>query len=175
MKKEQIDILQQGVPAWNAWRMKYPRTMIDLSEADLRGADLTGVRLAGSFLFRADFSGATLTGAKLSGAYLAEADLSRTDLSGADLSGAYLSGTKLSGANLTGTKLSEADLSRPDLRWQVERIRPTERVPEKFQDLWGGEFGCPCFNLTGELVGFVEFLPRDEVEFDQALETFKAV
>jgi uncharacterized protein YjbI with pentapeptide repeats len=93
--EEHLNLLKQGVDAWNRWREENPGMWLRLSEADLRGADLSGANLRG-----ADLSGANLNGA---------------DLSEADLSGANLGVTNLSEANLRETNLSEANLSRADL------------------------------------------------------------
>src|SRR5262245_45963814 len=69
---EHLQILQQGVEAWNRWRYYENRDIPpDLSQADLSQADLSQ--------------------ANLSRAYFSQANLSRADLSGADLTGAYLS------------------------------------------------------------------------------------
>jgi hypothetical protein len=32
--QEQLDILKQGIEVWNAWRVKNPDVMIDLSNAN---------------------------------------------------------------------------------------------------------------------------------------------
>jgi pentapeptide repeat protein len=81
---EHIDMLRNGVKAWNAWRDENP---------DIR-PDLIGARL-----IEADLIGANFFGANLSGAYLGAANLSGANLSGAILIKAELSGD-LSGANL---------------------------------------------------------------------------
>jgi hypothetical protein len=74
-----LDILLQGVEAWNEWREQNPSTRPELSGADLSEADLT------------------------------EADLSEANLSGANLSGANLSWADLSGAtNLTQEQIKRA-------------------------------------------------------------------
>ena len=128
--QEHLELLRQGVEAWNAWRAKEPSVRPDLSGADLSGAnlseanlsganlsgaDLSGADLSGANLSEADLSGANLSGANLSGANLSEANLSGANLSEADLSGANLSGANLSGANLSGADLSGANLSGANL------------------------------------------------------------
>jgi uncharacterized protein YjbI with pentapeptide repeats len=42
---EHLQILKQGVEAWNAWREQNRDIKPDLTEADLTGADLTGADL----------------------------------------------------------------------------------------------------------------------------------
>jgi uncharacterized protein YjbI with pentapeptide repeats len=136
-----LQILKQGVEAWNAWREQDLAIRPDLSEADLRGASLWGAdfwradlrgadlshadlrraSLWDAYLNEADLSHANLRGANLRDAYLNEADLRRTDfwladlryatLDGADLTGAILVGTILDGAILVGAILSQAVLS----------------------------------------------------------------
>jgi len=101
---EQLDILKQGVEAWNKWRVENPRVHINLSAADLHNADLHG----------ADLSWATLTAATLTTATLYNVDFRYADIDGADLNGADLDGADLRGADLTGADLSEADLSNAD-------------------------------------------------------------
>jgi uncharacterized protein YjbI with pentapeptide repeats len=132
---EHLQILEQGVEAWNAWRKQNEGIRPDLSgatlsratlsRADLSGAILAGATLAGADLSRADLSGAilsradlsraTLAGATLTEAYLAGADLGRADLGRADLTGATLFRATLFRADLSGAKLGGADLSRADL------------------------------------------------------------
>jgi uncharacterized protein YjbI with pentapeptide repeats len=137
---EQLDILQQGVGAWNKWREGQSDGFIDLagaelrgaalsfsdlskarlwgahlSEAQLRGANLSNADLWGADLRRADLRRAILLGARLRAAVLSGANLSRAELRGASLSGADLSGANLSGVDLSGVDLSGADLSGADL------------------------------------------------------------
>ena len=88
---DHLEILQQGVDAWNAWRKREPLIIPDLSKADL--------------------SGWNLSGANLSGADLIWANLSRPDVSRADL----LRGPDLSGANLTCARLVDVDVTNADL------------------------------------------------------------
>jgi uncharacterized protein YjbI with pentapeptide repeats len=135
--QEHLDILANGVEAWNAWRRKNPDARLDLScanlldaylgHADLKGADLSHASLSRAFLGGAGLSGAGLSGANLNGANvnganvngadlsradLIDADLSHTDLSRADLSGAVLIDANLNGANLTRANLRDARMWR---------------------------------------------------------------
>ena len=115
-----IEVLGDGVAAWNAWRKMNGDLRPDLSESNIKmlelsGIDLTDADMRGVMLAGADLSEALLHGADLSGADLMEADLSGADLSEADLSGANLMGADLSGADLTGTDLNGAILYRADL------------------------------------------------------------
>lgn len=102
---EHLQILHQGVEAWNEWRRVNPNISPDLKQADLRGASLKN----------ADLRGVALCKAKLNNAYLRRADLSGADLTSATLSGANLRHANLSGANLTKAYMRRADLSYVDL------------------------------------------------------------
>jgi uncharacterized protein YjbI with pentapeptide repeats len=84
---EHVEILRQGVEAWNNWRNSNPYLRPDLREINLQGVDING-------------------------AYLAEADLSRVDFSGRDLSGALLHEADFTGAKFNGTNLRKAKLGR---------------------------------------------------------------
>jgi hypothetical protein len=134
--KEHLDVLKQGIDAWNTWRNQHSELRPDLSEADLSGAnlrkanlsfaDLTEVGLDDADLSGADFSdanlreahlaGANLRGANFSRTNLIKADLWRADLREADLRGAYPTEADLSEANLSGANLSEAELDGVDFR-----------------------------------------------------------
>ena len=142
---EHLEILQQGVTAWNAWREQNedkdededirpdldgadlraadlradPRGYVfraaNLGKADLRQAKLNDARLDDTYLSWADLRGADLRGAEVGDARLTEANLRGANLRGANLSGAGLIGANLSGANLTSTNLDKVDLSGADL------------------------------------------------------------
>jgi hypothetical protein len=107
---EQLEILNQGVDAWNKWRHERPDVRPDLNGTDLSGRDLSGARLVG-----ADLSGAKLSGIDLVDANLRDADLSHADLSHADLRRVILRGADLRGADLRDADLRHADLSGADL------------------------------------------------------------
>ncbi|MEN3335200.1 MAG: hypothetical protein V7641_4565 [Blastocatellia bacterium] len=121
--QEHLDILNQGVEAWNAWREENPEIRrLDLSDANLyranlSGANLSGANLIGANLRVANFSGADLSYMNLRGADLRYADLSGANLCRTDLSAANLSGTNLSGTNLSGAVLSGADLRAANLNY----------------------------------------------------------
>ena len=115
--QEQLDILKQGVQAWNQWRDKHPGIRPDfisasLRDADLSGADFTNANLSGVDLISTDLISALLIGTNLQDANLSGANLTGTLLLGANLSGASLSGADLRGANLRDASLRDADLSR---------------------------------------------------------------
>jgi uncharacterized protein YjbI with pentapeptide repeats len=104
---EHLQILMQGVYAWNKWREENSQILPDLS-----GINLYGVNLNKSL----PFPEANLRHANLRGANLRGANLVRVHLSGADLSGAFLRLARLNQAELGQANLSKADLRRTDLR-----------------------------------------------------------
>ena len=108
---EHLEILKQGISAWNEWRgEQHSEVVPDLRGADLRDANLRLAYFSGADLSRAYLRRADLTGAILSSAYLKDADLYFADLRGTDLRGAYLGGAQLGGADLRGADLRGADL-----------------------------------------------------------------
>jgi uncharacterized protein YjbI with pentapeptide repeats len=109
--QEQVELLKQGVEAWNTWRQRNVNVQPDLSGADLSNVDLDGANLS-----ETNLSNANLTGARLFEAHLNEADLSEAHLFRADLRRTYLWHANLSGADLCSADLSEADLSEANLR-----------------------------------------------------------
>jgi pentapeptide repeat protein len=118
--QEQVEILKQGVQAWNKWRARNLGVQVDLfgaelSGADLREANLSGADLRGADLWKADLWKADLSEADLSGASLMGASLSRSYLGGARLYGTHLFGSDLSGADLREADLSSADLREANL------------------------------------------------------------
>ena len=83
--QEHLDILKQGVRAWNQWRTEYAHIQPDLSEADLSGAKLCNADLSSANLHEADLSEADLGEANLRYAYLVRVNLFRADLSAPNL------------------------------------------------------------------------------------------
>jgi hypothetical protein len=114
--KEHLELIKQGVDAWNRWREEHADTRPDLSaanlgEAELFGAYLFDTDLTGADLSRANLSAANLSAANLSGANLTEANLFRADLVDTDLSRANLSEANLTYVRLVHTNLENANLS----------------------------------------------------------------
>jgi uncharacterized protein YjbI with pentapeptide repeats len=110
-----LEILKQGVKAWNHWRQTNILVLPDLSRANLSGMDLGEANLSETNLIRANLSRAELIGARLIEANMIESDLKEANLFGADLSGAELNRSSLSEANLIGAKLNGANLIGADL------------------------------------------------------------
>jgi uncharacterized protein YjbI with pentapeptide repeats len=109
---EHLEILNQGVKAWNEWRREHLGVIPVLSDADLRDANLRGAVLRDAVLRDADLRSADLIGADLSSAVLNYADLSDAGLSDADLSRAELIRANLSRAELSGADFTDAILVR---------------------------------------------------------------
>ena len=108
-------IMQDGVHAWNAWRLENPTVPTDISGAEVPNTYLEHVNFENTKLNNVDLSQANLSHANLRHANLFEASLISANLSGADLTGANLTGAKLQHANLTGANLSGANLQNTDL------------------------------------------------------------
>jgi uncharacterized protein YjbI with pentapeptide repeats len=78
---EHLQILQQGVEAWNAWRARnWVNFVPDFTEVVLIAVDLAEADLRGVNLTRANLTDAVLRGTNLTRADLTGADLSWTDL-----------------------------------------------------------------------------------------------
>ncbi len=129
---QHLEVLKQGVAAWNQWRIDNPDAEPDLAganlsnadfkeanlrETDLRWADLTRTNLSRAFLNRADLRRANLSQAIFASANLSEANLSETYLSGADLSEADLKRAFFIRSDLASVDLSKSDCQRADFRW----------------------------------------------------------
>lgn len=107
---EQLHIIkEEGVEAWNRWRIENPNEVVDLSDADLSrmkisGADLSMANLSWAKFFLTDLSYTLLVKADLSNANLCGTNLFEADLSGADLSKAVLDRTLFTNVDLSQTK-----------------------------------------------------------------------
>jgi len=122
---EHLEILKQGVEAWNEWREENNDVKPDLSEAELGGENLKEVDLQSAILIRANLDGADLESANferadlrvthlreacLNDAYLYEVDLLGGDLRGSKLRNAVLEGANLTSADIRGAVLTGAQL-----------------------------------------------------------------
>jgi uncharacterized protein YjbI with pentapeptide repeats len=103
---DHIDILKQGVKAWNTWRSAHPSVQPDLQEANFTGMNLSGVNFSEAYLGRTTFHKAILQ----------EADLREAALQGAVFLSANLKGANIALANLTIATLEQASLIGAVLR-----------------------------------------------------------
>jgi hypothetical protein len=102
--KTQLEVLKNGVSAWNVWRAAHAELEPNLADAHLIGLDLMGANLARADLRKADLRGTNLSDASLIGAHLEGVTLFRAVLDRADLAGAHLNGAQ----SLTGDQLVAA-------------------------------------------------------------------
>jgi hypothetical protein len=106
-----LEILKQGVEAWNRWREENKIVTPNLKHADFNRFNLRGADLRRADLSEANLNAATLINAKLSGAMLNKANLINASLNAADLTEANLTGADLTNASLNGARLVKANLS----------------------------------------------------------------
>ncbi len=110
--KEQLDLItEDGVTAWNAWRTENPRTLTDLSGADLQGCFLDKGNFVATNLKDAVLKGARLGEANLTGANLTNADLRDTNLTGAKFINARLFDASFRGATLESASFKGAEFN----------------------------------------------------------------
>lgn len=115
--QEHLEILKQGVEAWNNRTRENPLLQADFTGAHFPRANLRRANFHNAHLSRANFSNANLEGADLG-----ETNLRRALLNGADLRGAILYNADLTDANLSRTNLRYAALVGANLtRAQLER------------------------------------------------------
>src|SRR2546421_532835 len=100
-----LDLLNEGINAWNRWRQEHLDIRPDLRGANLSQANLSDAQLSEADLSQANLRRADLRKANLRGADFRGVDLSEADLSEADLIAANLVQTNFSGANLTNCQI----------------------------------------------------------------------
>jgi len=122
--QQHIEILCEGVDAWNRWREQNPEVRPDLRKAKLANRDLSGVDLSNADLDFAELTSVILVGARLDGADMYRANLSPTPLEVGEsrfvptnLTDASLVGARLHDAALTYTLFVGADLTDAQLWW----------------------------------------------------------
>ena len=112
LNPDHLEVLRQGVRAWNSWRANNCTVIPDLHElAPPLGERQFGRVNGGPINLRS----ALLSHAFLRFATLTEADLGEADLSEADLVHARLDRANLSGADLQNARLDHADFFRANL------------------------------------------------------------
>ncbi len=155
---KQLEILEQGVKAWNRWREEFPNVEIDLSRVDFVGRDIEGINLREANLIHANLDGANLKDANLTIADLSHAHIVGAQLFSAELVAAYLNGAKLDESNLQGVDLSRTNLSDASLL-QVD-LASSKLIQSvvKRTSLRGARFGHTTISMTdfSEAKGLVD-------------------
>ncbi len=137
--QEQLEILKQGVDAWNKWRRENEAISIDLSRIDFEKANLDGVNFRSASVYKSNFCEASLM----------EADMNRADLYGTNLHKA-----NLYHASVQRAKLSHADLSNADLR--MARFNKTDFSKANLQGA----------NLSGAVLEQAQFIDANLIDAD---------
>jgi|SRR5215208_1787273 len=116
-----LELLRQGLRAWNSWREQHPTIKPNLSEADLSSQAfspyvedislLSGRNLSGADLSNASLYWANLTEANLSGTDLSYSTLVQTNFKRATLEGCGIYGISAWRLNLEGTKQQNLNIS----------------------------------------------------------------
>lgn len=113
--EEQLQLLETGVKAWNAWRAKYPKVEIQLASAKLHGRDLKGIDLSGANLEHTNFGASDLTDANLSRAHACSALFPKAKVGGADFSSCNLTGASFFEANAAHARFDRAVMTEATL------------------------------------------------------------
>jgi uncharacterized protein YjbI with pentapeptide repeats len=124
-----LEVLAQGVPAWNRWMDEHPDIRPNFSGAELQGVALKEINLSGADLSGADLSDADLTAADLhdsdlsnaifKGAKLIDADFSRSFGPVVDFSRAVLRGASFGESKFAGMICDDAELTSADGEWSL--------------------------------------------------------
>jgi hypothetical protein len=153
---EHLQLLQQGVEAWNAWREQNRDVRPNLRDANLRDTNLADANLAD----------ADLSETNLREAYLHEANLSRADLFRADLTHTDLTYACLGRASLVKAGLIHADLAHTDLAFANLRDANLRDASLAWADLRYADFRNA--NLTGADVSGVFLNDTDFISTNMA-------
>jgi uncharacterized protein YjbI with pentapeptide repeats len=160
---EHLEILKQGVEAWNKWRNEHPNVLPNLSEVyvgetDLGGAHFSSTDLRAANLESADFGGADLASADLSYAFLNGANFRRSYILETNFNGASLNGADFTNANLGGTTFANNDLSEvKGLETAVHRYPSSIGVDTLYKS--GGKIPEAFLRGCGVPDDFIIFIP----------------
>lgn len=164
-----LQLLAQGVPAWNAWRAAHPDAPVDLRglptdalrplAGKLDGINLRGALLAGADLAYVDLNQADLSGADLQAALLTSAGLKSATLAGARLGQAKLSFAKLDGADLHAADLEQADLAGASLAG-------ANLSDANLQRIRGEQLGLEAANLQRTRLAGAQLMSADFTRVD---------
>ena len=118
---EHVEILKQGVKAWNKWREENPTIVPDLKSlhyeyADLRYINFFEANLTDSNLQDSNMEGANLESAECVSANLINVNLKNAFLVDTHFNAASLVWTDLTGAEAVQTNLNNADLHHTNLK-----------------------------------------------------------
>jgi len=113
---EYLGILEEGLLAWNDWRLRHPYLEIDLSGCDLHRFELsksfTDPEVNGDQTTPLVTRGIDFSYVKLAGANFEDADLSDANFTRADLGNANFSSATLWNVNFEGADLRLADFAK---------------------------------------------------------------
>ena len=112
---EHLEILKQGVEAWNRWRDENPKIRPNLIRADLRDENLSSLDLRNLDLRGTVFNNANLTGADLRNSYFNSADLTDATLTDANLLNTNFFATKLRDTDFAGAVMGYTSFGNTDL------------------------------------------------------------
>ncbi|MEM9266951.1 MAG: pentapeptide repeat-containing protein [Cyanobacteria bacterium P01_F01_bin.13] len=119
-----LELIEQGVDAWNQWRSKHPEESPNLESAylfekPLQGINLSNANLSRACLIGANLEDADLNGANLSGVYANNANLQRANLAAAELQDGNFIDANLDQANLSGAVTDNANFANARLQGTV--------------------------------------------------------
>lgn len=175
-KQKLLELLNQGVDAWNLWRKRNPDLRLNLYGAQLEGAQLSGINFRHVVLNRANLRKAELHGADfrssalqqtnfsesimefaqfenavIRGADLTHAILNRADMKFSLLSRAKLNGAKMVEADMRGVSLRRADLRNAQFERAILRHASMVECDIEGANFEGAEiYGISAWSVRGE-------------------------
>ncbi len=111
-----IELLNQGVDTWNAWRQTHQDKAPYLQGISLKRKKMCGINFSGCNLRSADLTKVRLTDADLRGCDLSHAKFTRSIIRSSDFTRANLTNSDLALADIRRSQFLEADLQLATLR-----------------------------------------------------------